>query len=93
MLVYALSEGLIVPTVQGTGLAFLTATMDVKAPVFVGDTIHVEAEVIEARPTSKGTSGLVRTLNQVMNQRGELVLTYNPLRMMKRRAAADQPDT
>jgi acyl dehydratase len=88
MLVYALSEGLVVPLMQGTGLAFFNATIDVKAPVFVNDTIHVEGEVIETRQTSKGGNGLVRTLNNVFNQRGELVLTYNPLRMMKGRIAS-----
>lgn len=64
------------------------ATIDVKAPVFVNDTIHVEGEVTEAKPTSKGSNGIVRTLNKVLNQRGELVLTYNPLRMMKGRVAS-----
>ncbi|OGA45760.1 MAG: acyl dehydratase [Betaproteobacteria bacterium RIFCSPLOWO2_12_FULL_62_58] len=86
MMVYALSEGLVVPLMQGTGLAFFNATIDVKGPTFVGDTIHVEGEVIEARATSKGGSGLVRTMNRVVNQNGETVLTYNPLRMMKRRS-------
>jgi acyl dehydratase len=83
MQVYALAEGLMVPSMQGTGLAFLNTTIDVKGPTVVGDTIHVEAEVIEARPTSKGDAGLVRTMNRVINQRGDLVLTYNPLRMIK----------
>lgn len=87
MLVYALSEGLVVPLMQGTGLAFFNATIDVKGPVLVNDTIHVEGEVIETRPTSKGGNALVRTQNGVYNQRGELVLTYNPLRMMKGRGA------
>lgn len=85
MLVYALSEGLIVPIMQGTGLAFFNATIDVKGPVLVNDTIHVEGEVIETRPTSKGGNALVRTMNSVVNQRGDVVLTYNPLRMMKGR--------
>ena len=30
-------------------------------------------------------NGLVRSRNQVVNQRGETVLTYNPLRMLRRR--------
>ena len=83
-LVYACAEGLLLPTMQDTGLAFLNATLDVKAPTVVGDTIHVEAEVTEARLTSKGDRGLVRFANQVINQRGETVLEYNPLRMLKR---------
>lgn len=84
-LVYACAEGLLLPMIQGTGLAFLNATLDVKGPTFVGDTIHVECTVREVRQTSKGNRGLVRTENQVVNQKGETVLVYNPLRMMKGR--------
>lgn len=84
-LVYAFAEGLLLPTMQDTGLAFLNATLDVKAPTVVGDTIHVEAEVTEARLTSKGDRGLVRFANKVVNQKGETVLEYNPLRMLKRK--------
>jgi acyl dehydratase len=84
-LVYAFAEGLLLPTMQDTGLAFLNANLDVKGPTLVGDTIHVEAEVTEARLTSKGDRGLVRFANKVVNQRGEAVLEYNPLRMLKRK--------
>ena len=84
-LVYAFAEGLLLPTMQDTGLAFLNATLEVKGPTRVGDTIHVESEVVEARLTSKGDRGLVRFANKVVNQRGETVLEYNPLRMLKRK--------
>ena len=84
-LVYACAEGLLLPMMQGTGLAFLNATLDIKGPTFVGDTIHVECTVKEVRATSKGNRGLVRTQNEVVNQKGEVVLAYNPLRMMKGR--------
>src|SRR3979411_3080166 len=84
-LVYSFAEGLLLPTMQDTGLAFLNATLDVKAPTLVGDTIHVESEVIEHRLTAKGDRGLVRFANKVVNQRGEVVLEYNPLRLLKRR--------
>jgi len=82
-MVYCMAEGLLVPTMQFTGLAFLGTTLDHKAPTLVGDTIHVEGEVIQSRPASKGNRGLVRTRNRVMNQRGELVLLYEPLRLMR----------
>src|SRR5882672_12052219 len=84
-LVYAFAEGLLLPTMQDTGLAFLNATLDVKGPTRVGDTIRVEAEVTEHRLTSKGDRGLVRFANKVCNQRGETVLEYNPLRLLKRK--------
>jgi acyl dehydratase len=84
-LVYSFAEGLLLPTMQDTGLAFLNATLDVKAPTVVGDTLHVEAEVTEHRLASKGDRGLVRFANKVINQRGETVLEYNPLRLLKRK--------
>jgi acyl dehydratase len=84
-LVYSFAEGLLLPTMQDTGLAFLNATLNVKGPTAVGDTIHVEAEVTEYRLTSKGDRGLVRFANQVVNQEGRTVLEYNPLRMLKRK--------
>ena len=84
-LVYSFAEGLLLPTMQDTGLAFLNATVDIKGPTFVGDTIHVECEVVEHRPASKGERGLVRFSNHVKNQREEVVLTYNPLRRLKRK--------
>jgi acyl dehydratase len=83
-LVYSFAEGLLLPTMQDTGLAFLNCSLDVKGPTVVGDTIHVECEVIERRLTSKGDRGLVRFANKVVNQRGETVLEYNPLRLLKR---------
>ncbi len=84
-LVYAFAEGLLLPTMQDTGLAFLNATLDVKGPTLVGDTIRVECEVIEHRLASKGDRGLVRFANKVVNQRGETLLEYNPLRLLRRK--------
>jgi acyl dehydratase len=84
-LVYSFAEGLLLPSMQDTGLAFLKATIDIKGPTSIGDTIHVECEVTELRLTSKGDRGLARFANKVINQRGETVLEYNPLRMLKRK--------
>lgn len=84
-LVYSFAEGLLLPTMQDTGLAFLNCTLDIKGPTLVGDTIHVESEVTEHRLASKGDRGLVRFANKVVNQRDETVLEYNPLRLLKRK--------
>ena len=80
-LVYSMAEGLVIPTtLQGTGLAFLSMGFDIKGPTYVDDTIHVEIEVTEIKPTSKNpTRALVRTTNDVKNQKGETVLVYTPL--------------
>jgi acyl dehydratase len=83
-LVYSFAEGLLLASMQDTGVAFLGATLDVKGPTRVGDTIHVECEVIEHRLTSKGDRGLVRFLNKVINQEQQVVLEYNPLRLLKK---------
>ena len=85
-LVFSMAEGLtIAGTIQGTGMAFLGMDLEIKAPTFAGDTIHVDIEVIEQRASSKPGRGLVRTRNTVVNQRGEAVLIYTPVRMMKGR--------
>lgn len=90
-MVYAIAEGLLTPAMQGTGLAFLHAELDVRAPACVGDTLHVEVEVIESRPASRGGRGLVRTENLVRNQRAETVLIYKPMRLLRRRGVGPMP--
>ena len=83
-LVYSFAEGLLVQsTMQHTGFAFLNMELNVHAPTFAGDTIHVECEVIEARLTRRPGRGLVRTRNEIINQKGENVITYTPLQMLK----------
>ena len=84
-LVYAVAEGLVIQaSLQRSGLAFLDAEVKVLGPTIAGDTVHVDVEVIEARTTRHADRGLVRTFNRVINQRGDIVMTYNPLRMIKR---------
>jgi acyl dehydratase len=88
-MVHAFAEGLLVQaTMQYTGFAFLHMELDVKAPTFAGDTIHVECDVVESRRSaSRPDRGLVRTFNRVRKQDGTVVLTYNPLRLVKARTA------
>ena len=89
-LVFCLAEGLLSQaTMQKTGYAFLNMALDIKGPVFAGDTIHVECEVIEARRSqSRPNRGLVRTRNRIIKQDGTLVQVYTPLRMVKARESA-----
>ncbi len=82
-LVYTLIEGLLVQsTMQTTGLALLEIEKRVLGPVFAGDTIHAEVEVLTVRPTSKGGRGIVTTMNNVINQDGAKVMEYRAVRMM-----------
>ena len=84
---YCIAEGLLTQsTMQHTGYAFLNMELNIERPAFAGDTLHVECEVIEARRSaSRPNRGLVRTRNRVVNQSGEVVLIYTPLRMVKAR--------
>lgn len=88
-LAYTFAEGLLVQsTMQQTGFAFLEMDFKVEGPVFAGDTIHVECEVIEARMSkSRPGRGLVRTRNRIVKQDGKVAITYTPLRMIKCRGA------
>ena len=87
-LVFCFVEGLLAQSAhQGTGLAFLGMDLKILRPTFAGDTIHVEVEVLESRPSeTRPGRGIVRTSNKVVNQRDEMVMQYTPVRMIKRRA-------
>ena len=60
-LVYVLAEGLILQTnvLHGTGLAFMHMDYSVKAPTYVGDTLHVVVATTEARASSQPGRGVV----------------------------------
>jgi acyl dehydratase len=54
------------------------------APVFIGDTIWVESEVVEARPSkSRPGAGIIKFRNVVKNQRNEVVATYETAIMVR----------
>lgn len=57
-------------------------------PVRPGDTLRVEMEVTESRPSqSKPDRGIVRGAYRYVNQNGEAVLTFNSMHLLKRRPA------
>jgi acyl dehydratase len=85
-LIFTMAEGLVLPSLEGTGLAFLHSEMNVEKATETGDTISVKCEVIEARLTSKRDRGLVRTRNTVFNSAREPVMVYQPLRLVRCRA-------
>jgi acyl dehydratase len=60
-------------------------------PVRPGDTLSLRATVIEARPSgSKPDQGIVRSLVEVLNQKGEVVLTLQPVSIIRRRPASPE---
>jgi 3-hydroxybutyryl-CoA dehydratase len=54
-------------------------------PTFIGDTITVRQKV-EAKSERDDQSGIVTLLNDVVNQRGEVVVSYTAKVLVKRRA-------
>lgn len=57
------------------------------APVRPGDTLHMEGEVVEARPSSsKPDRGILTVSYRALNQRGETVMTLSVAHLLRRRA-------
>jgi acyl dehydratase len=58
-------------------------------PVRPGDRLSLRATVLEARPSrSKPDQGVLRSLVEMLNQRGEVVMTLKPISLIRRRPAA-----
>jgi acyl dehydratase len=75
-LVYAIAAGL--AYASGINEGSLIALLEIKSwrmlvPVKNGDTIRLDQEVIEVRPTSKGDKGIVTFERRIINQREEAV--------------------
>ena len=57
---------------EGTAIAFLGMTWDLKAPVKIGDTIRVVQRVDAMRPTRDPSRGIVTFWVEVRNQNGDV---------------------
>ena len=86
-LVYSLALGMSVPDVSGKAIANLEVeSIQHKAPLFHGDTLYAESEVLEVRPSeSKPDRGVVKVRTDVYNQRNELVATFKRAVLVPRR--------
>jgi len=93
MFTVALVVGLSVPELTlGTIVAQLGMTdISFPAPVFHGDTIRVETEVVEARESkSRPRAGIVVFEHRAYNQRDELVCRARRTGLMHRRPAGGE---
>jgi acyl dehydratase len=77
-LTLAIVTGLSVVDVSQNAVANLGWTdIRLPAPVFAGDTLYAESEVLEVRPSSsRPGQGIVRVRTRGFNQRDETVITY-----------------
>jgi len=95
MFTVALVVGLAVPELTlGTTVANLGfSRVDFPAPVFIGDTIHVVTDVIEARRSrSRPGTGIVTFEHRGINQRDETVCLAVRAAMMQCRPDPGRPD-
>jgi acyl dehydratase len=87
-LVFSLTVGLTVRDISGAAIANL-GYEGVKhlGPVFVGDTLYAQSEVLEVRPsTAKPDRGIVRVETLAENQKGEAVLRFERTVLVPRRS-------
>ncbi len=90
-LVYSLALGMSVGDVSGKAIANL-ATEELKhpAPVFHGDTLFCESEVLEATPSrSKQDRGVVKVHTRVYKQDGTLVAEFKRAVLVPRKQSGD----
>ena len=85
-LTFSVAEGLTILSgiLHGTGLAFLGVELKVVKPVFIGDSISVEIEVLDKRHTQKPDRGIVFFFHRVSNQDDAPVMEYTIKRMIRR---------
>jgi acyl dehydratase len=79
LLILSITSGLttrlpIMYAIQPSLLGMLETRASFRAPVFIGDTIHVEFEITDKRLTSKGDRGVVTEVRRTINQSGQIVL-------------------
>ncbi len=58
-------------------------TVRFPAPLFINDTIHLEIEIIDKRPTKKPGRGIIRFKDNVVKQDGTIVATWERTMMFK----------
>ncbi len=77
-LALAIVTGLSVPDVSQNAVANLGwENVRLTAPVFAGDTIYAESEVLEVRPSkSRPTQGIVRVRTRGFNQDGATIMEF-----------------
>lgn len=77
-LVFSLVVGMTVGDISGKAIANLNyENVQHNAPVFIGDTIYAETEILSVRDSkSKPDRGIVYVETKAYNQHNDLVLTY-----------------
>ena len=89
LLTLAIVVGMGVPDVSENGFALGWDWIRLPNPVFAGDTLYAENEVLEIRPSkSRPKQGVVKVSSRGYNQRGEVVIEFERSVMVWRRDSA-----
>src|SRR5213079_3459479 len=91
--VYSLVFGMTVSDISGKAIANLaTEELSHPNPVYHGDTLFAESEVLEVRPSSsKPDRGIVKVKTDAYKQDGTLVATFKRAVLVPRRPEAPDP--
>lgn len=85
----AVVAGLGVADVSENGFALGWDRIDLPAPVFAGDTLYSESEVVDLRESrSRPEQGIVKVLTRGVNQDGTVVIEYKRSVMVWKRSQA-----
>ncbi len=91
LMVNAFMAGLGVPAGSPSILAnYGTNELRFTAPVFIGDTLHLEAEVVEKKDRKPGRDGVVTLQWNAVNQNGRTVMSSQLMSLMACRPAAKE---
>lgn len=82
------SRSIVNQLMEGALFGVLENTIKYPKPTFIGDTIHVQIEVVEQRDTSNPGRGIIRFVRKAINQRGEVACELGATCLLKRRNPA-----
>lgn len=92
-LTYAIAIGqMALSNFYGDAIVAMKECQELRArrPVFPGDTIHVEASVVGADPSSRPETGILTVHYSVVNQKGEQVMTFRMVLLARRRTPVEE---
>ena len=93
LLVFHIAFGKTVPDISYNAVANLGyADCRFLQPVFIGDTLRTESEIIGLKENSSGKTGVVYVRSNCFNQRDEMVLTWIRWVMVNREQSARNPN-
>ncbi|MDE1949334.1 MAG: dehydratase [Burkholderiales bacterium] len=90
-MVFAIGVGLTATRINPAAFSYGYDRLRFVRPVFIGDTIRTRTRILRVEPDAKKPAqGRVWELNEVINQRGEVVLACEHIYVVQRRPAEEE---